>query len=82
MLSEGREEYWFDDAGQITVYHQRDQLGKAKAGLREEGKSITLGRVLVALTFGFWKAMLNKQHENLWQTVLHKAVGERTARSR
>jgi hypothetical protein len=42
--------------------------------LQEEGKSITPGRVVAALTFGFWKAMLNKQYENLWQTVLHKAA--------
>ncbi|QQP91228.1 hypothetical protein IGS68_08485 [Skermanella sp. TT6] len=45
--------------------HQREQLDKAKAGLQEGGKSITPGRVVAALAFGFWKAMLNKQYENL-----------------
>ena len=48
------------------------QIDKAIGDIRGEGKEPTPGRVVAALTFGFWTAMFGKDYEVLWQTTLHR----------
>jgi len=74
VLSEAICENWFDEPGFLAAPRQPDQLAKAKDELAEDGKDLAPGRIVAALTFGFWTAMLSPQYENLWQTTLHKAA--------
>lgn len=73
-LSAGHGENWFDIPGFLCVTHQIEQLAKAREDLQREKKLETPGRIVAALTFGFWTALLNKEYENLWQTTLHNAA--------
>lgn len=74
ILSEALHENWFDEPGFLATPHQPEQLAKAKAELDENKKAFTPGRIVAALTFSFWTAMLSPQYENLWQTTLHRAA--------
>jgi hypothetical protein len=74
VLSEAFHEHWFDVPEFLAAPRQLDQLAKAKAELTEDGKDIAPGRIVAALTFGFWTAMLSPHYENLWQTTLHGAA--------
>jgi len=65
---------WFDRPGFLVVAHQVEQLQKAKKQLAEEGKELEPGRIVAALTFGFWTALLNKDYEDLWRTTLRHAL--------
>lgn len=65
---------WFDQPGFLQVAHQVEQLEKAKEQLAEEGKQLEPGRIVAALTFGFWTALLNKDYEDLWRTTLRHAL--------
>lgn len=45
-------------------------INSARTTLQEQGKEDTPPRLIAALTFGFWSALLGKEYENLWQTTL------------
>ncbi len=63
---------WFEDSRFLLVPHQNAQVTEALAELARERKEPTPGRVVAALTFSFWTAMLGSAYENLWQTELHR----------
>lgn len=72
VMTEACHEGWFHDEGALLGEWQPGQLEKAIGDIREEGKEPTPGRVVAALTFGFWTAMFGKDYEVLWQTTLHR----------
>lgn len=72
-LGEDHGPLWFDAPGLLVVPHQLEQLAKAKGMLAAQGKAAEPGRVVAALTFGFWTALLNKEYEELWRATLHRA---------
>lgn len=72
LLSEERGEHWFDTPGLLVLPNQHRQLGEAKARLLELRRPIGSGRIVAALTFGFWVAMLSPAYEILWQKTLHR----------
>ena len=72
VLSEAFGEYWFDMPGLLVLPNQHRQLGDAKASLLELRRPIGPGRIVAALTFGFWVAMLSPAYEILWQKTLHR----------
>lgn len=74
VLSNAIDESWFDRPGLLAMPRQLDQLARAKTDLIEDNKDPTSGRIVAALTFGFWTAMVNRHYENLWQKTLHKAA--------
>jgi hypothetical protein len=61
---------WFNMPEHQLNPMQADMLAKARADLAEKNKVETPGRMVAALTFGFWTAMLGKEYEALWQTTL------------
>ena len=72
VLTEARHEDWFHDAGFLTA-SQAEQLAKAIEDVRDGAKrEPTPGRIVAALTFGFWTAMFGPEYETLWQTTLHR----------
>lgn len=64
--------WWFDQKGFLKAHRQPVQVEKAKADVRRGGKEVTEGRVVAALTFGFWTAMLSPKYDTLWQQELHR----------
>lgn len=76
VLSTSIQPRWFEAPGFLSVPHQNEQVVEALANLRRERKEPTAGRVVAALTFSFWTAMLGTSYENLWQTHLHR-IGRR-----
>lgn len=74
VLSEALGEHWFDTPGLLMLPNQHRQIGDAKAGLLELRRPISPGRVVAALTFGFWVAMLSPTYETLWQKTLHRVA--------
>ena len=71
VLTEARHERWFEDDRLLLLEHQRGQIAEAAEQLAGERKEPAHGRVVAALTFSFWTAMLAARHEELWQTTLH-----------
>jgi hypothetical protein len=57
VLSESVHDHWFDEAEYQIGLRQAEQLAKAKADLAEENKDSAPGRVVAALTFGYWTAL-------------------------
>jgi len=76
VLTASRGPRWFEDPSLLPGAHQPSQVAEAKAQLAEERKADDPGRVVAALTLGFWTAMLGARGENLWQTTL-KAIARR-----
>lgn len=72
VLAIARAPRWFEDSHFLRVPHQNAQVAEALAELARERKEPTPGRVVAALTFSFWTAMLGSVYENLWQTELHR----------
>jgi hypothetical protein len=62
---------WYDLSEHHANPRQPEMLAKARNDLAEAGKDDAPGRVVAALTFGYWTAMLGKEYENLWQRKLH-----------
>ena len=84
VMSAVHGERWFEADGLLQAPHQREQLDAALADLAREGKDPWPGRVVAALTFSFWTAMLSPAYEELWRATLSaiatKADGRRLAR--
>jgi hypothetical protein len=76
VLSASIQPRWFEVPGLLGGTHQTDQVAEAIADLIRERKEPTPGRVVAALTFSFWTAMLGTSYETLWQKDLHR-IGHR-----
>jgi hypothetical protein len=67
---------WYDLPAYQLNPHQPEMITKAKQHLTEDRKDHAPGRVVAALTFGYWTAMLGGAYEGLWQKDLH-SIGRR-----
>lgn len=72
VLAEALGVHWFDTSGLLMLPNQHRQLGDAKAGLLELRRPISPGRIVAALSFGFWVAMLSPAYETLGQKTLNR----------
>ena len=72
VLSEALHDQWFEEATYQKGVRQAEQLAKAKADLAEEKKDCAPGRVVAALTFGYWTAFFGPDYEELWRQNLYK----------
>ncbi|WP_344915203.1 Abi family protein [Azospirillum formosense] len=76
--------YWFDQFGVLLTQYQIARVLEAKVGLVLDmpkalratpavADKLTPGRIVAALTFGFWTAFFGTVYENtLWRRCLHK----------
>lgn len=71
VMTEAHGERWFEVDDLLQAPHQREQVADAVAELVKDGKDPTAGRVVAALTFSFWTAMVSPVYENLWRTTLN-----------
>lgn len=62
---------WYDLPEHRLNLRQADMLQKARSDLADAKKNDTPGRIVAALTFGYWTAMLGTEYDKLWQQVLH-----------
>ncbi|AFK54011.1 Abi family protein [Tistrella mobilis] len=84
VMAAAHGERWFETEGLLQAPHQREQVEVALADLAREGKEPLPGRVVAALTFSFWTAMVSPAYEDLWRSTLNaiamKAAGRRLSR--
>ena len=77
-------ERWFEVDGLLQAPHQREQVEVALAGLANDNKEPHPGRVVAALTFSFWTAMMSPAYEAQWRSTLSaiaiKSDGRRLSR--
>jgi hypothetical protein len=64
-------EGWFHQAGVLLNDRQVEQLAKAIEDLKAVNQTPTPGRIVAALSFGFWTAMFGPDYEGLWRATLH-----------
>ncbi|MEI9402085.1 Abi family protein [Mesorhizobium argentiipisi] len=61
---------WYDLEAYQANPVQAEMLAKARQDIEDAKKEETPGRVVAALTFGYWTALLGKEYEDLWQQTL------------
>ena len=74
VMSAALHDHWYDEPQCQLSSSQAEQVAKAKAELSYEGKQETPGRVVAALTFGYWTAFFNTAYEDLWRRQLRRIV--------
>jgi len=70
IMAEAYSERWFETDGLLQAAHQREQVAVALADLARDRKEPLPGRVVAALTFSFWTAMVSPVYEELWRSTL------------
>lgn len=70
VMSGAHGERWFEE-DLLQAPHQREQVSDAVAELIKDGKDPIAGRVVAALTFSFWTAMVSPVYEDLWRASLN-----------
>ncbi len=72
-----RTAHWYDQPAcqQLLTRTQQSQVSKAKENLQRLKKTISPGRMVAELTFGFWTAFFNKRFAQSSEAV-HIAVEE------
>lgn len=63
--------FWFDNPAILNT-QQQSSVAEAKDKLRRCGKTISDGRVIAELTFGFWTSLFNLYYEQILWTHLLK----------
>ncbi|GEO82509.1 Abi family protein [Pararhodospirillum oryzae] len=80
VLRETYGEQWYLNENSLRAPHQELQVAEAILGLEREEKEVTPGRVVAALTFGFWATYTNIDYENDWRKIFHR-VGSKNGRN-
>lgn len=84
VMAAAHGERWFEADDLLQAPHQREQVEVALAELAKDGKEPLPGRVVAALTFSFWTAMVSPSYEDLWRSTLSpiaaKPDGKRLSR--
>jgi hypothetical protein len=69
---------WHDNAHGMFQHPLTEMIEQAKLSLDRESKTVTLGRMVAELNFGFWVSLLAPRYENnLWRPSLRKAFAHR-----
>lgn len=75
-------DFWFDSETGILKNLEQKKVKGAKEKLERENKSITSGRIVAELNFGFWTSLFNSRYEQvLWPKML-KATFPKVPRRR
>lgn len=69
------EETWLQDPAILNVDSRR-RIGETIERIRNEHKKPTRGRVVAALSFGFWRALFDRKYNHLWVQYLHRGFPE------
>jgi len=75
-LTEDRDnEWWFDDSVLVSKEYPRKQIQIAKNTLIRQGKSLSPGKIIAELNFGFWTSLFHadyEHHQILWPRLISK----------
>jgi hypothetical protein len=72
VMSAALHDHWYNDPRCQLDSSQAEQLARARQDLADAGKAIEPGRVVAALTFGYWTAFFNTDYEELWRKQLYR----------
>jgi hypothetical protein len=72
VLSETEGEFWYDKPAFQKGAVQGKQVAEAKADLVAKGKQPEPGRVVAALTFGYWTAFFGRAYDEEWRRTLYR----------
>lgn len=62
---------WYDDPEGVFTERAREDIDTARRRLLDRGRSVSPGRLVAELTFGFWRFLLAKTYEHsLWTHAL------------
>lgn len=75
VLSERYGTDWFEQPALLSE-NLRTQIEKAKADLSNDKRDHSPGRIVAAVTFGFWTQFLGVEYDTLWQTTTHKIAAK------
>ncbi len=87
-LAEKYGQFWFENAGFLSLIGRRSQdiLLKAQKNAAKnwpKDKTLPPGKIIAELTFGFWLQLIDSKLEHsLWVPCLHKAFAPRKAPKR
>lgn len=76
VLSTRYGELWFDEPRVLIGAEMRKRVDDARTALARMHRPATPGRVVAALTFGFWTGLFGSDYETLWQRALY-AIAQR-----
>jgi hypothetical protein len=65
--------WWFDDSILIYKTYERKQISVAKETLSKQNKTLTPGKIVAELNFGFWTSLFHTDYEYkqvLWPRLL------------
>lgn len=68
------DESWYENVEfiKIVANFQIDQISEARNKILKEKKSITSGKIVSELSFGFWTSLFNSKFErSLWKNLRH-----------
>lgn len=78
VLSARYGEFWFDEPRVLVGTDMRKRIDEARTTLSRMRRPQTPGRLVAALTFGFWTGLFGSDYETLWQrAVCHRAARQR-----
>lgn len=72
VMTAAMHEQWYDEPRCQLGFRQAEQLAQARQDLLKAGRPATPGRVVAALTVGYWTAFFNTDYEDLWRRHLHR----------
>jgi hypothetical protein len=72
VLSAELHAHWYDETRCQLDTRQAEQLASARNDLSAAQKPDAPGRVVAALTFGYWTAFFNTDYEDLWRKHMHR----------
>lgn len=68
------DEHWYNVLGAVFTPQSLEDIAKAKRRVRAEGMPLIHGRVLAAISFGFWRFLLSGRYDRtLWRPCLYRA---------
>ncbi|TWI06382.1 Abi family protein [Aerolutibacter ruishenii] len=76
VLSARYGEFWFDEPRVLVGADMRKRIDEARTTLSRMRRPETPGRLVAALTFGFWTGLFGSDYETLWQRALY-AIAQR-----
>jgi len=81
VLSAELHECWYDEPRCPIGPRHAEQLAKPRNDLSAASNPDSPGRVVAALTFGYWTAFFNTDYEDLWRRHLHRIAKQADGKS-
>lgn len=81
VMSAAHGQRWFETDDLIMLPRQKERIAFACKELAGERKDFSEGRIIAALSFSFWTAMVSPDYESLWRSSLRAIATNENGRS-